>query len=102
MCFIALLKHPPQLVDESNQWYNNLDKVGAVGGELKDFLQFALATWPKVVEKEPKHCFVVLLKNADKKNPDDYLNIDYWYDDSGHDMTDGTGFVPPPVPPTPV
>merc|ERR1712159_543446 len=34
------------VVDESDQWYNHLDKVGEVGGLLKDYIQFGLASWP--------------------------------------------------------
>jgi len=86
--------------DESHQWYNNIDTVGEVGGMLKSYIKFGLASWPEVVAQPPKHCFLVALENIVDKS-DKFLNIQYDYAHRGRDRVEGDNFIPPNKPPTP-
>ena len=87
-------------MDESNQWYNDLDRVGEVGGKLKEFIQFGLASWPTAGQL--KHCFLIRIQNAVDEETEEYLDIKYSYAEGGFNPQSGSGFIPPPTPPKPV
>ena len=73
-----------------------------MGGLLKDYIQFGLASWPDNARRPPKHCFLIKLDDAVKEDGQKHLDIEYYYAEDGWNEEYGEGFVPPPTPPKPV
>lgn len=83
--------------DESKYWYNDLETVGKVGAELRNFIAFGLANAPKD-RSDNRHCFLIQIDMVDPKNPEDYVEMGYYYPEDNYAQS---GFIPPIAPPKP-
>ena len=91
-------------MDDDNLWYNDINAVGRVGGQLKAFLEFGKATVSHRNTDKDNFCFLVNVGELEADQGSNFLEISYYYRKAHHHsiIGHGSGFVPPGTPPKPV